>query len=295
MSEKKLTLAFDMGGTKTACAVVASGAKDFRLLDYKKAITPQTEAEILQKFLEEIEFYRARYSFTRVGIALAGQIDADGKTVISSPNLALGKNFPLAELLQEKTDLAVELLNDVKAFARGEDAFGQFPHLRNALFVAIGTGIGGAIKVNGEFYRGAHQMAGEFGHMAVAEHGEKCSCGRLGCWERYAAGLGMQERYEKQFGVKKNAKEIILESAVGTERQKTFLAGTIRYIALGIANLVNVFDPEMVIMGGSITKAPDFLEIVAPLVREEVLPPAREVHLELSTLGDDAYLVGAAL
>ena len=105
----------------------------------------------------------------------------------------------------------------------------------------------------------------------------------------------MQERYEKKFGVKKTAKENILESSTGTDEQKAFLAGTIRYIALGIANLVNLFDPEIVIMGGSITKAPNFLDTVAPLVREEVLPPAREVYLELSTLGDDAYLAGAAL
>lgn len=295
MAKISRVLAFDMGGTKTASAVVEVSGLSYKILDYKKEETPKSEKEIVAKFLKEISDYSRKYNFKKVGISIAGQINEAGDVLVHAPNLALSENLRLAKILEKKTGLEVMLKNDVKSFAAGEDVFGKYGGYKNAIFIAIGTGVGGAIKVNGKFYQGSHNIAGEFGHMAIAYDGEECACGRRGCFEKYVSGAGLEKIYDKNFAKTKNAKDILDDATRGSMDDVQAVIEASYFLALGIANLVNILDPEIVVIGGSMVKKKDLLKMAIPLIREQVLPPARKVKIVNSSLGDDAYLLGGAI
>lgn len=295
MAKIKRSLAFDIGGTKIASAFVEISGKEYKILDYKKDETPKSEKEILEKILKEINWYSEKYKFKDVGVSVAGQVNRDGDILVCAPNLALPKNFKLAKILEKKVGMKISLKNDVKSFAEGEDFFGKFQGFENAIFISIGTGVGGAIKVNGKFYQGAHNIAGEFGHMAIVFDGELCACGRRGCFEKYISGSGLEKIFENNFGKKKNAKEILSDGVRGELDDMQAISEVSYFLAVGISNLVNVLDPEVVIVGGSMVKTRELLKLAVPLVKEQVLPSAKKVKIVTSSLGDKAYLLGAVL
>lgn len=294
MKSKKV-LAFDMGGTKISSAVVDLIGSDYKILDYKRSETPSSRKEIVDKIFELYEFYKSNYSFAKIGFAVAGQVNEKGDTVVSSPNIPELNNFALGKTIAKKTGLPSVLKNDVRAFASGEDLFGKYKGYDNAVFIAIGTGVGGAIKINGKFYFGKDNIAGEFGHMVIVAGGEKCKCGREGCWERYVAGPGVEKMYEKKYGEKKGAKDIVFDAVRGEEKSRMIMEQASSYFAIGFANVVNMLNPEIAVIGGSMVKEKRLLKMAMPFIRDEVLPSARKVKVVNSSLGDDAFLLGAAV
>jgi len=215
--------------------------------------------------------------------------------VISAPNLPDLKRFPLQRLLERRTGLAVSVRNDVRCFALGEDRFGRSRDCAHALFVAAGTGVGGALKLNGRFCFGAHNIAGEFGHMVIRTEGEACGCGRRGCWERYVGGAGIEKRYEEMYGEKLPAKEIVRRGLAGEARAALLVEEMIAALAVGLGNLINLFDPEIIVVGGSIVEEKAILARAREQVGAQVLPPARHPRIVKASLGDKAFLLGAAL
>lgn len=293
--KKERVLSFDMGGTKIASAVVGISGDDFEIFDYQKNETPQSRGEIIAKILELVKFYQGKYTFKKIGFAVAGQINAQGDTVICSPNIAVLNNFALGKVIAKKTGLEVSLKNDVRAFAYGEDRFGKYKGYDNAVFIAVGTGVGGAIKINGKFYFGKDNIAGEFGHMVVAVDGEQCKCGRRGCWERYVAGPAIEEMYEKKYGEKRVSKDIVLGAVRGGEKDKKIMLEAGAYFAVGLSNLINILNPEIAILGGSVFKEKGLLKFMTASIQKEVLPSARKTKIVNSSLGDDAFLLGVAV
>lgn len=292
---KERVLAFDMGGTKIASAVIEISGDDFEIFDYQKNETPQSRGEIIAKILELVKFYQGKYTFKKIGFAVAGQINAQGDTVICSPNIAVLNNFALGKVIAKKTGLKISLKNDVRAFALGEDQFGKYKGYDNAVFIAVGTGVGGAIKINGKFYFGGDNIAGEFGHMVIEVGGEQCKCGRKGCWERYIAGPGVEKMYEETYGEKKGAKDIVFDAVRGEEKSRAIMEKASFYFAVGLGNVVNIFNPEIAIIGGSMVKEKRLLSLAMPFIKQEVLPSARKVKVVNSSLGDEAFLLGAAM
>ena len=293
--KKEKVLAFDMGGTKIASAVVEISGSDYRLLDYKRSETPKSLEEIIARILELAEFYRGKHNFKKIGFAVAGQVNEKGDTIICAPNIAALDNFALGKTIAKKTGLEISLKNDVRAFALGEDQFGKYKGYDNAVFIAVGTGVGGAIKINGKFYFGKDNIAGEFVHTVIESGGEQCKCGRKGCWERYVAGPGVEKMYEKTYGEKKGAKDIVFDAVRGEEKSRAIMEKANHYFAVGLGNIVNVLNPEIVIIGGSMFKEKRLLRLAMPFVKDEVLPSARKVKVVNSSLGDDAFLLGAAV
>ncbi|MFA7169471.1 MAG: ROK family protein [Candidatus Paceibacterota bacterium] len=289
------TLAFDIGGTKIASALVEIGGGDYKILDYKKDETPRDAKEVVAKILLLADFYKGKYDFKKIGLAMAGQINAAGDTIISSPNIAGFSNFRLGKMVGAKTSCEVSIKNDVHCFALGEDRFGKYQGYDNAIFLAVGTGVGGAIKTNGKFYFGKDNIAGEFGHMVIEKDGEKCKCGRKGCWERYVAGPGVEKMYEEMCGEKKGAKDIVYDAVRGEEKDQAVMLRASSYFAIGLANIVNVLNPEIVIIGGSMVKEKKLLKFAMPFIKNEVLPSARKMKVVNSSLGDDAFLLGAVI
>lgn len=287
-------LTFDIGGTKINSAIVNIVDTVYEVSVCKKVVTPATQIDLLNYLVTTIQEYSKLYSFQKVGIAIAGQVDTDGKVVINSPNLPLQKNMHLASYLHSITQYSVFLKNDVHSFAMGENYFGKYKHYANTVFIALGTGIGGAIKINGQMYGGANNIAGEFGHMVVYRNGHLCACGRNGCWEKYASGRGLEQLYATSYQQHKKAKELLEDESLWLDTKSHIMAEFCECLATGIANIINIIDPEIVILGGSVIKNITLQNRVIPLIRKQVLDSAKQTPIKFSSLGDKAYLLGVA-
>lgn len=292
---RETVLAFDIGGTKTASALVELKGEGCEVKGYKKEGTLRDRAGLVDKLLGEFESRKQEGRISRIGIAVAGQIDERGEKVIAAPNIPELSNFALGKVLAKKTGLPVTLMNDVRAFALGEDRFGRYRGYENMLFIAPGTGIGGAAKLNGRFYFGKDNIAGEFGHMVILKDGKDCPCGRQGCWERYFSGPAIEQMYLETYQRKKAAPEIVKGALSGNVDDRRLLLEAGTYFLTGFTNLVNIFDPEIVILGGSVFREKGLLKFLMPSLKSEVLPSARKVKVVNSSLGDEAFLLGAAI
>lgn len=238
-----------------------------------------------------------------VGVGIPGLVDRDG-VLRFAPNL-LGANgtHVRAELQARLGDQAhVYVDNDVACAAVGECTYGAGKGRTDALFVTIGTGIGGSIVSDGQALRGAANYSGEIGHVVVDPQGPPCGCGRRGCWERYASGsgLGRIARDAALAGQANRVRElaggdpdevrgehVILAASEGDEEAEAIVGEFAWWLALGLANLANITDPEIVVIGGGLVRAG---ELLFGLVRREFA-----LQLEAASLRPEIAILPAAL
>ena len=243
-----------------------------------------------------------------IGIGCAGVIDSAGGTVVRARNLFL-ENFPLVKLLKEKINLPVKITNDANAAALGEAKFGAGKNYKNSIFVTLGTGVGGGIVIDGKLFEGNKSAGAEIGHMVIERGGEPCSCGRRGCFEAYSsatalkrltkhameedAGSAMWTKYTSDTVTGKTAFEFFQTDHAAGEVVKKY----IDYLACGLTNLANIFRPEIIMLGGGVSKEGE--RLTAPLQeildREMFAPPQyAPVKVAVATLGSAAGAYGAA-
>ncbi len=244
-----------------------------------------------------------------IGIGSPGSIDpSEGRIVTGIDNIPALKGFPLARKLEEKFSLPAFIDNDANNAARGELLFGAGQKKKNIVMITIGTGIGGGIIINGELYGGSNNYAGEVGHTTIVVGGKHCSCGNYGCWEAYGSATAMKNTAKSliEKGVETslhafypdqlNAKVIIDEAKKGDLLALDVFHETCRYIGVGLANLVNTFNPEMCIIGGGVSQAGNFfLNEVEFNTRKYCLPRARlSLQILVAQLGNQAGILGSA-
>ncbi len=207
-----------------------------------------------------------------IGVIFAGPVDSKSGTVISSPNIFGLNNFNIVDPLEKYYGTKTYLENDATAAAIAESIFGAGKGVNDFIYLTLSTGIGGGIFINGKLYRGFHGMAGEFGHTVIMVNGPTCGCGRRGCLEALAGGKGIARRVieninsvrDSNFFSKMRPNEITAEKVfLGKNKGDMFsqliIEETIYYLAVGIVNFINILDPELVIIGGGISKAGDDL------------------------------------
>jgi glucokinase len=307
----------DLGGTKILAAVFDERG---RLLSReKKATKPQLgAAAVIQRVEECVHEALAAAAIPHTGVAalgigVPGPIDPKGEIVRVAPNLHW-KDVPLARLLRKHLDVPVTVVNDVQAGTMAVGAFGAGRHLKNFACMFVGTGLGGGVVINGELYRGSTGMAGEVGHMVVVpEDGPKCGCGNRGCLEAVASRTAIVRRIvnEIEDGRKSVVKELcdgdlkrirsrILATAYreGDELVREVLHEAADYIGMGAANLINVLNPQAVILGGGVIEA--LGDRLLPRITKSawahvIAPTPQRVNIRDSGLGDDAGILGAAL
>lgn len=310
MSKKNRVLAFDIGGTKIASALVKVGKSDYQVYDYQKTKTPKGKINVINKIIEIAINYEKDGGFDEIRLAIAGQIDYEKDIVRNAPNIEGFRNINLKKIVKDKLGKNVEIDNDVKCFALAENKFGEGRKYKNVVYLSIGTGVGGAIKIDDELYSGANNMAGEFGHMVIVFGGRDCSCGNMGCWERYISGWAIENAYienlciknarrensRKEFrGKKKKAEDIALDSLKGSEEDKEVIKEISLYLSIGLANIINAINPEIIIVGGGVVKEGEVLDLAAKSALKRVLIPARKTKIVRSNMEDEAFLIGAAL
>jgi glucokinase-like ROK family protein len=244
-----------------------------------------------------------------IGIGMHGLVDPLQGESIYAPHLHL-RRVPIKKYLETELNMLVEIENDVRALALAESWFGQGRDLANFISVNISSGIGAGIILDHELYHGASYSAGEIGHNTIDIHGPLCSCGNYGCLEALASGPAMVERTKQAIQQGRKSKlfdklegnldeltgEAIYEAALdGDLLAIDVLADTGRFLGVGLANLINTFNPSRIILHGGVTRAGRF--IIDPLletVRSRALErPAEQVSIVVSQLGKRATLIGA--
>lgn len=317
MSSSALALGIDIGGTKVAGGIVDEGGQ---VLHRTRRDTPHrsksprvVEDTIVDVVADLLESSGAGAQIAAVGIGAAGFVSADRSTVAFSPHLSW-RDEPLQAALTARLDLPVMVDNDANGASWAEWRFGAAQGESHLVMVTLGTGIGGAILIEGQLMRGRFGIAGEFGHMQVVQRGLRCECGNRGCWEQYASGNALVREARTLLDAKSPVISelsarlgdhpegltgaLITESArAGDETCIELLAEVGEWLGIGLANLAAALDPGLFVVGGGVSAAGDLLlEPARKKFRRRLSgrgyrPEARIIAAEL---GNEAGLIGAA-
>jgi len=300
-------LGIDLGGTK--CLGVALDEAGSVVGEHRLA-TPVGAEAILETI---VAVASALGRPAAVGVGAPGLVDVDG-VLRFAPNLPGVVDVPLRTAIEARLPgVHVRIENDASAAGWGECQLGAAQGTRNAIVATLGTGIGGGVITDGALLRGASGFAGEIGHMVVDPHGPPCTCGRRGCWERLASGAGLG-RLAREAAVADprsrmvelaggdaddvRGEHVTRAAAEGDDHARAVMARFAWWVALGLANLVAIFDPEVIVLGGGLVAAGEVL-----------LGPVREAFVDLvegaehrprvavvaASLGERAGAIGAAL
>lgn len=230
-----------------------------------------------------------------IGVAMHGVVDVEFGMSLFAPNLKLS-NIPIKEELEKEFDLVVKVENDARAMALGESWFGQHDYPLSMLTVNIGSGIGAGIVLNGKLYHGDNDLAGEVGHMTIDMNGSLCDCGNKGCLQTFATGSAIVNRANQYVTKTVTSGEEVYQLALdGHEEYIKILEETGKIIGIGLTNLIHIINPELIVLGGGVTKSQQFL--LRP-IKEEIrarglTADATQTKVIISNLGDDATLLGA--
>lgn len=229
-----------------------------------------------------------------IGISMPGQLDTEKGTVIQGPvNIPNFTGLEIRNILTEQFNVPVAIINDVDAAALGEKHFGKRDHLTDFLFVAYGTGIGGAIVQNGKIHKGHNGFSGEFGHMITHVGGRTCNCGQSGCYERYASTnvlVREAQRISKQY----DTGEAIVEAyEQGSNMIQGLVDTWLEEVVAGLVSLIHIFNPSMIVLGGGIMEQKRVVSEVSRRIHSQIFPSFRDVTVIHSTLGNKAGMLGA--
>lgn len=227
-----------------------------------------------------------------IGVGVPGLITLDG-VMRASPNIPGSVDVFVGSELSERLGRRVHVDNDGNLAAFAEWRYGAGRGARNMWMVTLGTGIGGGHVLDGKVQRGVNGFAGEIGHMVVNPDGPRCTCGRKGCWEVYASGRGL-----KMLAAGEPGESVIERARRGDADAVTVLEAFARWVALGLSNLTNISDPDVIVIGGGVSENAD---VMMPIVRrwfvELLYSPEQRTHpdLRVAQLGEHAGAIGAAL
>ena len=304
----KYVVGVDLGGTKISTALA-----DCEGNVLAQSIIPtnahEGEERVLERIIKSIQSVISEGDcgcddIVAIGIGSPGPLDSQKGIIIKTPNLPF-TNFNLVRPLEEKFKVPVFLDNDANVAAIGEYMLGAGRGKRNMVYFTVSTGVGGGAILDGNIYRGNTSNALEIGHMTVAPFGPRCGCGNIGCLEAVASGTAIGKRGREAVLSKVDTSlkefenvtsyEVFKEAEKGDAVAKDIIEEALNYLGIGIANAIAIFDPEMVVIGGGVSKAGD---IVFERVRQVVNKRCFKSMADACTivpagLGTDAGVIGA--
>lgn len=300
-------LGLDIGGTKLAVGVVTPDGATHGLI-VEPTHRGDWHVAVRQLFdMGRRSITRARLGGVRaVGIGCGGPLDAEAGLLQCPPHLPGWIDVPIGALAAEEFGVPAVLQNDATAAALAEYRFGAGRGTRTMLYLTVSTGIGGGAVIDGQLLRGAAGNGGEFGHVTVHRGGRLCSCGRHGCIEAYASGTSIAERAREAIRAGSRSSLRDLESLTAADVSAAAAAGdavaravwteTVDLLGTAVTDLVNVFEPDLVVLGGGVTRAGAMLldPISDQVAREAMKPAAGAARVALAGLGDLVGVVGAA-
>ncbi len=299
-------IGIDVGGTKISAGVVTPEGK---LLNEVRYPSKGSTEELLDNIARAVREVREGYEVSAACLAVPGLIMADENKVVFSPNLPNIEGVPLKEELGGRFDLPVTVENDANAAAWGEFRFGAGSDVDHLVFVTLGTGVGGGVISHGILMRGVQGAGGELGHMTIHATGPRCGCGNRGCLESLASGTAITrrarevaaERPDSALGEISRDRKLVGEDVTklaeeGDEAALAVLEEAGLWLGIGLAGFVNIFNPEVVAVGGGAAKAG---ELILDRARKEMYLRARSpsrdlVEIKAATLGAESGVIGAA-
>ncbi len=314
-----LAIGIDIGGTKVAGGVVDEQGRishrvrrDTPHRSTSPRVVEDTIVEAVQDLLAQVRADNGQ-DVVAVGIGAAGFVAEDRATVVFAPHLSW-RNEPLRDALAGRIELPITVDNDANAAAWAEATFGAARGESHVVVITLGTGIGGALIIDGRVQRGRHGIAGEFGHMQIVPGGARCECGNRGCWEQYASGNALVREARAmieagspvvadllvRLGGDKGALTgpFITDAARdGDATARELLADIGEWLGVGLANLAAAFDPGLFVIGGGVSAADEMLIGPARDAFRRQLPGRGyrpEARIVRAVLGSDAGLIGAA-
>jgi len=303
----------DMGGTNLRMGIITPDGKVFKKNQYS-IDTSKKASELIEELISKLKDLIQKElkdpkQLIGIGVGIAGLINMKKGIISESPNIRDLKDFRLRDFLEKEIPYPIAIENDANAFTLGEGWVGAAKGCKHYCGITLGTGVGGGIVVEGRILHGTEGMAGEVGHMVIALDGPLCGCGGRGCLEVYASGTAVRrmalEAIAKGNGLFKWSQddlknlnsENVFEAAKSGEAtaQKIFHEMGV-YLGLGLVNLIHLFNPEKIVIGGKVSEAWDFFSPSAiRTVQERSMKGPREtVEIVKSKCGDDAGMLGAA-
>jgi len=295
-------LGLDIGGTKLAAGVVDSSGLVHSFAT--ESTRPEDGAEDgLERLFELGRKVVARSGvdwsgIAAVGIGSGGPLDAARGILVSPPHLTGWLDVPVVALAEQAFGVPTALENDATAAAAGEHRYGAGAGTRNMVYLTISTGVGGGTVIDGRLYRGASGNGGELGHVTVDCDGRPCrGCGRLGCLEAYVSGTSIGERAQEAGMADATAAEVAAAARAGDPLAVEVWDATTAALACGLTSIVNLFEPELVVLGGGVVSGTgeQLLGPVRERVRADAMSPAgAAAEIVQSPLGKHVGVVGAA-
>lgn len=311
----KYVIGIDLGGTNIKAGIVEETSGMVIVSESIKTNSDKGMEDtfdritlLVEKMLKDSEIDKTK--ITGVGMGIPGPV-INGEIVTFFANFPWEKGLNIAKILEKKLNLPVKLGNDANVITLGEAWKGAAKGYRNVLGLTLGTGIGGGILIDGKILEGFRGAGAEVGHMKLVENGKLCGCGQQGCWEAYASATAIVKETINRFDENKfnlvwknidgNIKLLeakhIFDAAKEEDRFAVEIIDyTAKYLAMGIGNLLNVLNPEIIIVGGGVALAGDFLfDKVKKELKKYALPVTLEnIQIVQAKLSEDAGIVGAA-
>lgn len=310
-------LGIDLGGTNIVAGVVDKKYKIVAKASCKTAV-PRPESEICDSMAEVAKKAVEKAKLTMdeiesVGIGVPGAVNPKTGVIEYSANLFF-HNWEVVEMMEERLGKKVHIENDANAAALGEYLAGSAKGTRNAVAITLGTGVGGGIIVDGKIYSGSNFAGAELGHMVIVKDGKECACGRRGCWETYASATGLinltkqkilSEKLEFSYMLKLcdgdinkvNGRTAFDAMRDGDPTAKSVVEEYISYLSCGLVNIINIFQPDVLCIGGGISnEGENLLGPVRSYVERERYTKHNDKQTVICkcTLGNDAGIIGAA-
>jgi len=306
----RVVIGVDLGGTNLRTALLS---QDGTILDKRKEATQASDGwkKVIDRLVENISRQKdiavqRGLEVAAVGVGAPGVIQMDKGIVVKSPNFPDWNNLPLQDALERALRLPVVIENDANAAALGEQWLGAGSGINSMILLTLGTGVGGGIVLNDSIWHGADGMAGELGHMTILPNGRQCGCGNKGCLEMYASARGIVQSFIDAAGASTliptgDLRVITSEQVYQAARDGNDVAVRVMkdmgsMLGIGIANLINIFNPEMIVIGGGVK---DAWQLFINATNQEIMRrafqvPAERTRVVPTSLGDDAGMVGAA-
>jgi glucokinase len=307
----------DLGGTKIFAGIFDSSLEcvGTSKVSTKSQRGVETVIERIERSIQDAvdEADLTMKQIAGVGIGAPGAVDFQTGSVIFAPNMEGWKDVPLKKELEKQLGVPVFVENDANIAVLGVHVAELKSKPRHVVGIFVGTGIGGGLIINGELYSGFNHTAGEIGHMVIDVNGPKCGCGNKGCFEALASRTAIFQRIKA--GIKDGEKTLLtemlgdaLEDLRSGDLRKAMRRGdkfvgkvieqTAEYIGIGVANLVNILGPEVVVLGGGVIEAlaDEMTPIISKTAKEHAMPGTMKgVEIIASKLGDNAGITGAAV
>src|SRR4051812_31885250 len=322
MASKKRTryiIGVDLGGTKIFAGALSEDGKSshgMRSIPTSAELGAEGVADRIVGLIEGVildtiaQTNAKREDFIGIGVGAPGPLDREKGLVIVAPNLGW-KNYPLRDRISDRLGLDTTLDNDANCATLGEWWQGAARGGRNVIGMTIGTGIGGGVIIDGKLFHGASDVAGEIGHTTIDLNGRHCKCGNYGCLEAYASGPAIATRArevlvreEGDSAIPSMVKgkldqitaQIVYDAAMaGDEIASEIVRDTAKYLGAGVANLLNIFNPDIVVVAGGVTAAGDalFVPLRAEVRRRAFRPAVEAARIVPGALPGTAGVVGA--